>query len=245
MNQEREEKHLTFSSHSTPFKSLVEIGFWQTNVVSEDSRIFWNLFLANNGNWRVVSLYYPVYMDANVAESFFKTFINLYKQQRRWAYGCADIAYFLYGFLKNKKVPFSKKLNYGFFTIEGFWSWATNSLIIFFGGWLPLILGGEKFQTMIQSFSLPTLTSRILTLAMIGIVTNIWLTFQILPPFKGEKNKKIKQCFLMFLQWFLIPFNLIILASIPAIEAQTRLMLGKYMNFWVTPKIRKTKIYSK
>ena len=239
MNQEREEKHISFSSHSTPFKSLAEIDFWQTNVVSEDSRIFWNLFLANNGNWKVVSLYYPVFMDANVAQNFFKTFINLYKQQRRWAYGCADIAYFLYGFLKNKKIPLSKKINYGLFTIEGFWSWATNSLIIFFGGWLPLILGGTKFQIMVQSFFLPTLTSRILTLAMIGIITNIWLTFQILPPLNSSKKEKIKKYSLIFFQWFLIPFNLIALASIPALEAQTRLMLGKYMGFWVTPKIRK------
>ena len=244
MNQEREEKHLTFSSHSIPFKSLVEIDFWQTNVVSEDSRIFWNLFLANNGNWKVVSLYYPVYMDANVAENFFKTFINLYKQQRRWAYGSADIAYFLYGFLKNKKIPFSKKINYGFFTIEGFWSWATNSLIIFFGGWLPLTLGGSRFKIMVQSFFLPSLTSKILTLAMIGLITNIWLTFQVLPPLREKKSKKLKNYFLMILQWLLLPFNLVILGSLPALEAQSRLMLGKYMNFWPTPKIRKNKKYA-
>jgi len=244
LNQEREERQITFSSHSVPFKPLAEIGFWQTNVVSEDSRIFWNLFLANNGRWRVVSLYYPIYMDANVAKSFFKTLINLYKQQRRWAYGSADIPYFLYGFLKNKKIPFSKKLSYGFFTIEGFWSWATNSLIIFLGGWLPLILGGEKFKITIQSFFLPSLTSKILTLAMIGIITNIWLTFQILPPLKKPKKKKLKDYLLIIFQWFLLPFNLIFLGSFPALEAQTRLLLGKYMGFWVTPKIRK-KFHSK
>ncbi len=237
LNQDREEKLVTFSSHSVPFKPLLEVGFWQTNVVSDDSRIFWNLFLKNNGHWETVPLYYPVYMDAVAEKNFFKTFFNLYRQQRRWAYGCSDIPYFLFGFLKNKKIPFWKKLNYGFFTIEGFWSWATNSFLIFLGGWLPLILGGENFRILIQSFSLPDLSSKILTITMIGIITNIWISFQVLPPIESKKLK-IKNYFLITLNWFLIPFNLIFLSSLPALEAQTRLLLGRYMGFWHTPKSR-------
>ena len=238
MNQERSEKHLTFSSHSMPFRALVDIGFWQANVVSEDSRIFWQCFLHYKGDYRVVSLYYPVSMDANVARSFVKTLGNIYKQQRRWAYGASDIAYFLFGFFKNwKQIPKGAMFRYGFYTAEGFYSWATHAVLIFALGWLPLILGGEAFNTTILSYSLPRVTRILLTIAMIGIMSSVYLSILILPPRPPDYGRR--KYVLMVLQWFLIPITLIAFGAFPAIEAQTRLMLGRYLGFWPTEKFRK------
>src|SRR3972149_1083961 len=159
MQQERPEKHPTFSSHSMCLKPLIEIGFWQTNIVSEDSRIFWQCFLFYDGDWRTVSLNYPVSMDANVAPTFLGTVQSIYKQQRRWAWGAENIPYALFGFWKDsktfKKITSRTKLFWLFHKIEGFHSWATNALIIFMLGWLPLILGGTAINVSFGSYNLP------------------------------------------------------------------------------------------
>ena len=45
----------------------------------------------------------------------------------------------------------------------------------------------------------------------------------------------------MVLQWILLPISTIFFGSFVALDAQTRLMLGKYMGFFVTPKARMQK----
>lgn len=244
MQQSRPERLTTFSSHSMAFKALVEIDFWKTNVVSEDSHIFWQCLLYYHGDWKVTPLFYPVYMDANVDVSFWRTMRNQYKQQRRWAYGAENFAFFSFAFLKDsflmkgkQQFPFRKKI-YWFLTIlEGAHSWATNSLLIFLLGWLPMILGGVQFNLMLLSFSLPRITRYIMTAASIGIATSAIMGFSFLPPKPMHYGRW--RYILFFLQWILMPLSLIFFGSFPALEAQTRLMLGKYMGFWVTPKHRK------
>jgi cellulose synthase/poly-beta-1,6-N-acetylglucosamine synthase-like glycosyltransferase len=237
IKQERPESATTFSSHSMSWQALEEVGFWQKNIVSEDSRIFWQCFLKYNGDYKVVSLYYPVSMDANVASTTLETLKNVYKQQRRWAYGVENVPYFLFGFIKNKLIPLKKKLYYGFIVIEGNHSWATSAIILFLLGWLPVMVGGPDFNRTVLSFNLPYFTRTIMTLAMLGLVSSAILSIVLLPP-RPPQFGRFKH-FLMVLQWLLFPITTIVLGAIPALSAQTRLMLGKYMGFWVTPKTRK------
>lgn len=242
MQQSRPERLTTFSSHSMPFQALADIDFWQGNVVSEDSRIFWQCYL-HYGTWKVESLFYPVYMDANVDRSFWKTIFNQYKQQRRWAYGAENFVYFMFAFLKDsflfkgpRRIPLSKKFYWGFQVLEGAHSWATNSLLILLLGWLPLFLGGPHFNLALLSFNLPRITRFIMTLASVGIITSAIISIRLLPP-KPPQYGRGKYAF-MVLQWILIPISLIFFGCLPALDAQTHLMLGKYMGFWVTPKHR-------
>ena len=235
MQQERPEQLVSYSSHSLAFKTVIEVGY-PANMVSDDSRIFWKAYLHYNGKYRVVPLHYPVSMDAVMAKTLFRTVINQYKQQRRWAWGAENIPYLLYGFLKNKKIPLRDKLRHTYIILDGFWVWATSALLIFFLGWLPLILGSEDFQTSLLSYNLPRFTSYIMTLAMLGMLVSAIVSLQLLPP-RPKKVSRWKSLS-MVLQWFLLPFTLIVFGSFPALEAQTRLLFGKYLGFWVTEKAR-------
>jgi len=237
MQQQRPEKIVTYSSHSMSFKALAEMDFWQANVVSEDAGIFWKSFLFYDGDYRIVPLHYPISMDSCAEKSLWQTAVNQYKQQRRWAWGSEGIPYLFFGFLKNKKIPRKKGIRYMFLLIEGFWAWATNALLILCLGWLPLVLGGEQFKNTVLAYNLPNITRGLMTLAMVGLVVCIIISTLLLTP-RPPRYSRWRSLSMVF-QWFCFPVTLIIFGAIPAIDAQTRLMLGKYMGFFVTPKTRK------
>ncbi len=237
MNQERPEKLITFSSHSMPFKALNEVGFKQKNVVSDDSRIFWQCFFEYDGDYKVQPMYYPISMDANCAETFLKTLKNIYKQQKRWAYGVGEVPFFIFASLKDKKISLQKKFAMGFELVEGHVSWAISSILIFALGWLPLYLGGNEFAQSLVSYNLPKITSIILTITMSSLIISIWVSMLLLPP-KPVNYGRFKYI-LMGFEWILIPFVMIFFSALPALHAQMHWVFGKYMGFWVTPKIRK------
>lgn len=239
MQQERPERLTTFSSHSMSLQSLEDVGYWQKNIVSEDSRIFWNHLLYYNGDYRVVPLSYPVSLDANIGQNFRKTLVQVYKQQRRWTWGVENIAYVLFGFIKNKSIPARTKLYYVATQLEGFWSLATNPLLIFMLGWLPLMLGGAAFNTTLLSYNLPRLTRTLMIIAMTGLIGSAIISTALLPP--RPRRYSVSRSIGMVFQWLLIPVTIIVFGAFPGLEAQTRLMLGGRfrLGFWVTPKHRK------
>jgi len=238
MQQSRSEQLSTFTSQAMPFQALVDVGFWDTHLVSEDSLIFWKFYLHYDGDWRTEPMYYPVSMDATSGRTFWEAAGNLYRQQRRWAWGAENIPYLLTGFVRNKKIPLRKKIFWTFIFMEGFFSWSTAPFILFIFGWLPLFLGSREFGETIISYNLPRTVGPILNLSVLFLFASAILSIVLLPPKPGWFKKK--HYVLYFFQWLLVPVLILIFSAVPAIEAQTRLMLGGRfrLGFWPTPKIR-------
>lgn len=237
--QIREDSLVTYSSHSMSFKALEEIGFWGTTSVSEDSRIFWHCLMHYNGDYRVEPVFHKVSMDVTADAGFFKTAVSLYKQQRRWAWGGENIPYLVFNAWKKWKTPGFKKgkiAGHIFIQVYGFHAWATNALIIGVIGWLPMLLGGDRFNSTVLSGNLPNVTQTLMNFAMIGMVLSAVVSYLLLPK-RPKKYGRLKKLW-MTLEWATVPVTIIIFGSIPCLEAQIRLLLGKYMGFWVTPKVR-------
>lgn len=236
MQQARSEKLVTFSSHSMPLSALKEVGFWETDLVSEDSRIFFQCLNRYNGDWRAEPLFYPVYMDAVSGKGFFDSLKNLYKQQRRWAWGVENIPRFLNDVVKNGLFPLRKKIFWFLTSFSGYFSWASSSFIIFLFGWLPIFVGGHRFRETVISYSLPKITGILLNLSLIGVIVSAFLSVVLMAP--RLRGLRRRDYVLYVLQWFLMPIVMVFFSSLPAIEAQTRLMLGGRfrLGFWKTPK---------
>ncbi len=231
----RPERLFTFSSHSMSWKTLVEVGFWEPDLVTEDSRIFLQCFIHYHGDYTVTPMYVPVSMDTVETGSFWGSLVAVYKQQRRWAWGIEHFPYMVWHFQGNRSIPFAKKFKYFFNVAEGMYSWATAPILIIILGRLPLMFADRGTQSTVIAQNAPAVLDWLLTTALVGLFATAILSIVFLPPApRGEKYRY----FYMFLQWILFPVNMILFGSIPAIEAQTRLATGKYLGFSVTKKVR-------
>lgn len=230
----RPERLFTFSSHSMSWIALEDVDFWQKDIVTDDSRIFLQCFFRYDGDYTVTPLYIPVSMDTAEAGSFWTSLKNLYKQQRRWMWGVEHFPYMLWHFHKNPDIPWKKKIHYIWNLGEGMYSMSTAPILIFILGRLPLWILEDSSSALVQNT--PFILERIMWIAMSGIFISGILSFTMIPerPLSVTKFKYLT----MILQWMLLPITIIFWGAIPAIESQTRLLFGKYLGFFNTPKQR-------
>lgn len=228
-------EHLvTFSSHSMSFQALVEVGFWPPDLVSDDSAIFWKAFLAYDGNYGVEPLYVTLSMDVAVGENLWKTCQSIYRQKRRWAWGVENFPILVRGLAANPKISLWLKVKRLFRLLEMNVIWAIWTPIMLVLSWAPALVPNRDFESSVAYFNAPRVAGVIANLAIASLLISIILSFFLLP--KRPKKVPFYQKFIFALQWLLVPVIATVFGAIPALDAQSRLALGKYMEFFVAPK---------
>jgi len=228
---------ISYSSHSIPFQTLVNVGFWQVDMVNDDARIFLQAYLQYHGDYRLVPLNVPVYMDTVDAGSFWKTLKNQYLQVRRWGYGAEHVPYLLFHLWKDTSMSFAKKFKPLLLQIEGYYFWATAPIMMLVMGRLPLFVMDMRNDPSIVLQRMPNLLEMIMQIGMLGIIVSALMSITFIPV-RPPAFSRLKYLMLFF-QWLFLPISMVVFGSIPVTDAQTRLMLGKYLGFWNTEKIRK------
>lgn len=227
---------VTFSSHSMSFKAIVDCGGHAKDIVSEDSRIYYQCWFAYKGDYEVSPLYIPVSMDTARDDSTLISMKNLYFQQRRWAWGVEHVPYLMWQWKKNPDIAWWRKLPLIFHEWEGKWSWALVAILITLVGRLPLWVAQEEVRQSALFFNTPHVLEIMMTMAMLGLFISAIMSMLILP--RRPVGHPRYMYLIMVLQWLLLPISLIIFSSIPCIDAVTHLMFGKYLGFNVSAKKR-------
>ncbi len=228
-----------FSSHAQSLEALVQVDFWSTTSIVEDGHQFWRTYFKFNGRHEVIPMYTPIYMDAVLGDTIKDTLHEQYLQKKRWSWGVSDIPYVMEHTIGNKNIPFVDRWCNALILWESHISWSTTSLILATSSWLPLALNPE-FRNTVLAFNFPIVYSWLVTIAWIGMVTTLIISTLLVPPASKGKKPKLRIVLDWILTPIMMPISNIIFSSIPALESQTRLMLGKYLEvFRVTKKSTK------
>ncbi len=224
-----------FASHSQSMDALEEMSFWSTRTIVEDGHQYWRSFFYFNGNYSVLPIYVPIYQDAVLANTYWKTLKAQFLQLRRWAYGASDVPYVATRiFTHERNVPLISGLARFLRLLDGHVTLASISILVAFGGWVPLLINSEADRS-IAAHQLPEAVSVMQRIAMIGLFITVFLAFKMLPP-RPERYKRSRS-FMMIAQWALMPITAVGYSAASALNSQGRLFIGHYLDkFDVTDK---------
>ncbi len=230
----RSDRLINFSTYTTSLKHIVEIGYWDTNVIPEDYRLFFKSYFMKKGDFEVRPIFLPIFSDAAESPTWMGSMQNQYEQLKRWAWGVSDDAYIIKNYILSDDIPFWDKSIRVLKVIEDHFLWPVNWFAITVSAFLPPLLN-EAFNRTIIGKTLPQVTSTLLTLSLVSMVVIFIIDAINRPPRPNKKNplSYIAQP----LEFLLLPIIGFFFSALPGIDAHTRLMLGKYIEYKVTEKV--------
>jgi hypothetical protein len=230
----RKDRLVNFSTYSTSLKHIDDIGYWDTDVIPEDYRLFFKSYFAKKGDFEVEPIFLPVYADAPEAHNFFSAMKNQYQQLQRWAWGVSDDAYIIRQYILSEEIPFWDKTIRVFKTIEDHFLWPVNWFAITTAAILPPLLNQEFGRTILGK-TLPQVTSTLLTMSLLSMVVIFFIDAVNRPPRPNKRN--IFSYILQPAEFLLLPIIGFFFSALPGLDAHTRLMMGKYIEYRVTEKV--------
>jgi cellulose synthase/poly-beta-1,6-N-acetylglucosamine synthase-like glycosyltransferase len=224
-----------FSAHAQSLDALIDTDFWSVRTVVEDGHQFWRTYFRYDGDHEVLPIHAPIYQDAVYVGSYPRNLLAQFKQIRRWTYGASDVAYVASkAFLTKNKVPKWDALTKFGRLLESHVGWATSAPLILLSGWIPLFFSREASHSIIAQ-KLPNLVANINTIALISLLTVVYIGLATLP--KRPAHHKRRRFFAFTWQWALTPVVGVVFNSTAAINSQFRLAFGRYVGvFDVTEK---------
>ena len=238
LSESGESYHLfNASAYAQSLDTLVAIDFWSRHTIVEDLHQYWRTYFYFRGDHEMVPLFVPVYQDALQNKTYFTSLVGQYKQLRRWAWGASETPYVILKTIKERRsIPIFKTLHRFGYMAYLHVMWSTAPIIILLNKLIPTVLN-PQFAHSIFAYNLGQIFNVIFTVMLVGIISSLWISTLSVPRPKGRFASL--QFASLVIQWLLIPFVTIMYGAIPAIDAQTRLMLGNKLGFEVTEKIRK------
>jgi len=223
----RPDKLIQVSTYSASLSMVKNIGFWDTNIIPEDWHIFFQAYFKYGPKVKTIPIFLPVLGDAAVSIS------ERYEQEKRWAWGVTDIPYAIKKYFTSPHLPLVPKTIRLLRLIESHIFWPSNFFLLTLAASIPPLIN-PAFKRTNLGHTLPQLSGLILTISTIFLFVLIYVDSKTRP--KRPPSFKIWLIPTLILQWLTLPLVSFILSSLPGLDAHTRLMLGKKLEYKVTKK---------
>lgn len=230
----QEDDLIQISTYSTNLWLLESVGYWDTDIIPEDWHIWMQAFFTLGKKVRTVPIYMPVIRDGVLSNTLWKTFKTRYEQEKRWAWGVTDIPYAIVRAMHSPEIPFMLKFKRILHVVETHFLWPTSFFLLTISASIPPLVN-PMFRRTVFGFLLPKLSSFILTLSSVMLILSVYFDYKLRQ--RANIKTELRNVPMLFIQWYLLPIISFLFSSLPSLEAHTRMLLGRKIEYKVTEKV--------
>lgn len=225
---------LTQSTYTFSYKLAESIDYWDTQVVAEDSHILLRGFFGTRGRASVRPIFLPTSGDAVTGVDFMAGLHNFYKQRTRHAWACQNTAYVLQQWNRHPDVPFAPKLLYLLQVLQDYSLFGTAAFVLAVGWILSSVATGSP----VVSFFRLAIPAFLFVAVNFISAAGTWLTWaaehaRCARDVAGWRPTALAGDLLACL---LLPLMTMVLAVLPVIHANTKMLSGSQLIFVRTYK---------
>jgi hypothetical protein len=221
------------STYSLSLQMADEVGYWDADIIPEDWHMFLKCYYAFSGAVEVEPIYLPTGNDAVRARTTWRSFIEAFQQHKRHAWGASDIPFAVREMLAHTEMGWWRRGRRVIALTANHLLWSTHWFLLSLGWWAPWALG--KLTGIDAEVDGLHLAARVaLTLCLVPYITMIGIDARLRPAKPAWWNRWHEA--LAAVMWLLLPITSFIFSTVPALVAQTRLMLGRRLEYRVTEK---------
>lgn len=225
---------LPISTYSLSLRLIDSVGYWDTNVIPDESHMYLKCFYHNAGHLTVERVFLPFSSHAVAGDSFWDSCKNRYSQTLRHGWGATDITYAILQAVAHPEVPVPQAVSVSLRIAHDHITAGAGWILLTLGAQLPVVLHPSLLSEMWHFWPFIVLQ---IALAIIAVAT---LTFWIIDMRRRPSRPRpwtSREVLTTAFSFVLLPVLTVIFLGLPVIEAQTRMLLGIPLGFKVARKV--------
>jgi hypothetical protein len=225
---------VTQSTYSLSWRAVREVGYWDTDVIPEDSHMCFKVLFHYGQRVKVRPIFLPVYADAAEGPTLRRTMENQYQQILRWAWGVSDIPYVTLGAMRANDLRWHTRIMRVVWYVEEHLMWPAHWFLLTLGGLVPRLVNPSYAHSPLGVWQ-SGLISAIMGLCLPCLLLVIVIDWRLRP--QHPDGEDAIDVLIGWASFALLPVFGLLLCALPALDAHTRLLFGRRLEYRVTEKM--------
>ncbi len=228
---------IPISSYSMSLRLMDASGYWDTDVIAEDSHMFIKAFFSSDAELELEPIFLPFLATATTGDTVWEVVKARYQQTLRHAWGSKEVGYIIARMLEHPEIPAGRGLKLLLRVAHDILLAGAGWIILTVGSQLPVLFNPGLVPPLNEIGRDPIILVLVIASLLVVVLGIVFWAQDVASRPPRTRSITLRERLLTLVSFPLLPILTLIFVALPVMHAQTRLLLGGSLQYQVARKL--------